>query len=153
MAKQKHHKLLLKYFLPFGAMAKVGPVVYKLELLADNRRHDVFHVLKRLWRILTSCCQRITNLPSICDSKVLPTPHPILCTRINRRNRSGKSTGPDILMKMPFGNWLTTSKKIVQSLGLRTSSKPRSGSDVDAFVGDNNRERTRQPNQIFVFKD
>jgi len=44
MAKQKHHKLLLKYFLSFGALAKVGPVVYKLRLLADNRRHDVFHV-------------------------------------------------------------------------------------------------------------
>jgi len=44
MAKQKHHKLLLKYFLSFGTMAKVGPVVYKLGLFADNRRRDAFHV-------------------------------------------------------------------------------------------------------------
>lgn len=54
VAKHANHKLSFKYYGPYSIIAKINPVTYRLEFLANASVHPVFHVslmfLQFQWR-------------------------------------------------------------------------------------------------------
>lgn len=81
------HKLSAKYFGPFMVLEKVGQVAYKLELPAESKIHNVFHV-SLLKRKLGNHTVASTLPPVSENGEFISIPVKIMDRRMtNRRNK------------------------------------------------------------------
>jgi hypothetical protein len=81
-------KLSPRFFGPFRVLARVGAVAYKLDLPADARIHNVFHVslLKKKWGPVVE--DTVVTLPPISAEEVLlPEPEAILDRRVIQKGK------------------------------------------------------------------
>lgn len=81
-------KLSPRFFGPFRVLARVGAVAYKLDLPADARIHNVFHVslLKKKWGPIVE--DTVVPLPPISAEEVLlPEPEAILDRRVIQKGK------------------------------------------------------------------
>ena len=77
-------KLATKYFGPYKVLAKVGPIVYKLDLLAGARVHPTFHV-SQLKKHVGHASTQLQLLLMDAKGVLAKEPISILDRRINKR--------------------------------------------------------------------
>ncbi|KAG6508994.1 hypothetical protein ZIOFF_034377 [Zingiber officinale] len=135
MARQRHHKLLPKYFGPFQVPARIGSIAYRLDLPPDSRIHDVFHV-SLLKPYKGSPPDNAGTLPQMCDGQALPVPQTSLRSRLNKVTREylvhwAGSSIEDATWESPV-KFLS----VYPTFELEDQLNIEKGSDdVDAFVG------------------
>jgi hypothetical protein len=81
-------KLSPRVFGPFKVLARIGAVVYKLDLPEGARMHNVFHVslLKKKWGPVVD--QTVITLPPVlADAALLPEPELILDRRVIQKGK------------------------------------------------------------------
>ncbi|KAL4366769.1 hypothetical protein GQ457_05G003480 [Hibiscus cannabinus] len=135
LTKQKHHKLLPKYFGPFKILNKIGTVAYQLELPVDSRIHDVFHV-SLLKEYKGPQPAAIGDLPLVCDGKALPTPQAILRSRLNRGQQELLVQWAGCSQEDATWEPFEVLHAAYPEFELEDKLNPKEGSiDVDAFIG------------------
>lgn len=70
LAPRSNQKLVFKFFGPFQVLEKIGPVAYKLELLATSSIHPAFHVSQLKMAVPAS--HSIASLPQVLDGLQIP---------------------------------------------------------------------------------
>ncbi|KAL4324350.1 hypothetical protein GQ457_11G020520 [Hibiscus cannabinus] len=124
LTKQKHQKLLPKYFGPFKILNKIGTVAYQLELPVDSRTHMCF-MFPYLRNTKDPHQLLLETFPKCVMAR--PCPHHKLSFVAGsiEVNRNYSCSGQVVLKKMPLGNHLKFYTQLIQNLSLRTSSTPR----------------------------
>lgn len=93
LAPRANQKLSFKFFGPFKILSKIGPVAYKLDLLASASIHPVFHV-SQLKKAPPTTHQVTADLPPHSDSCQFP--EQVLAKRMVTQ---GSSTVQQVLVK------------------------------------------------------
>jgi hypothetical protein len=78
-----HTKLGPKFYGPFQIVQRIGSVSYKLQLPANARIHDVFHVAL-LKKFEGTTPDKVISLPPILHGRILPVPEKVVKARMNR---------------------------------------------------------------------
>lgn len=96
VVNRPYPKLAYKFFGPFKVLERIGKAAYRLELPANNKVHDVFHVsqLKEFHPDYTPVFATLPKLPSL-DS-VDTEPEAILDRRLVKK---GNAAVPQVLIK------------------------------------------------------
>jgi hypothetical protein len=96
VANRPFPKLAYKYYGPYTVTAKVGSAAYKLDLPADSKIHNVFHV-SQLKPFLADYSPVYSELPVSTDIEVAAaTPEVVLQRRLVKK---GNSAVPQVLIK------------------------------------------------------
>lgn len=89
-------KLSFKYFGPYKIIERIGAVAYKLELPADSKIHNVFHV-SQLKPFLADYTPVYADLPAMTDiDAAVAVPEQIIDRRMTKR---GNASIPHVLVK------------------------------------------------------
>lgn len=143
ITKQKHHKLLPKYFGPFKVLNKIGSVAYQLELPTGSRIHDVFHV-SFLKEYKGPQPDAVGDLPLVYDGKALPTPQAIINTRLNRGRREllvqWAGCPQEDATWEPIDNFRAAYPEFELEDKLNSE---RGSNDIDVFIGKQYQRRNR----------
>jgi len=76
-------KLAQRFYGPFQVVERVGTVAYRLQLPANAKIHDVFHV-GLLKKFEGTPPTSVPPLPPLVHGRVLPTPEKVIRARLNR---------------------------------------------------------------------